>query len=57
VSHGGILRALRVRCGVHDDFAFGNLSGQWFEVDGDSITPGALVNLVEADHPVTSTPL
>lgn len=62
VSHGGILRALRVRAGLQDDTAFANLSGQWFEVHGDEIVLGELVDLVASGHhsgeqPPASTPL
>lgn len=57
VSHGGILRALRIRCGLEDDFAFANLSGQWFRVQGDALAAGDVVELVSTDRPVSTTPL
>jgi probable phosphoglycerate mutase len=57
VSHGGILRALRIRCGLDDDFAFANLSGQWFHVQGAGIAAGDVVELVSTDRPISTTPL
>jgi probable phosphoglycerate mutase len=57
VSHGGILRALRVRTGITDDFVFGNLSGQWFTVVGSTLLPGDVVELVSSERPVSTTPL
>ena len=62
VSHGGILRALRVRAGLQDDTAFANLSGQWFEVYDDMVVLGEMVHLASPDQPAagqptTSTPL
>jgi len=57
VSHGGILRALRVLLGISDDLAFANLSGQWFEVHNNELAPGEIVELVTSEHPITTTPL
>ena len=57
VSHGGILRALRVWAGIHDDVTFANLSGQWFELDGEQLIAGELVALVSSERPAPATPL
>ena len=57
VSHGGIIRALRVLTGIEDDFAFGNLSGQWFTVTGNTIVAGDVVELVPTVRPASTTPL
>lgn len=57
VSHGGIVRALRVMLGLDDDLAFPNLSGQWFEVHEGRITGGDLVLLVDHERPSSATPL
>ncbi|MEY4371658.1 MAG: hypothetical protein RL219_427 [Actinomycetota bacterium] len=57
VSHGGIVRALRVMLGIDDDLAFPNLSGQWFEIDNNEISSGDLVMLVDHERPSSSAPL
>lgn len=57
VSHGGILRALRVRAGIEDEVMFANLSGQWFEVHGDRLVAGDLVALVDSELPTRAAPL
>jgi probable phosphoglycerate mutase len=57
VSHGGILRALRVRTGIADEVTFANLSGQWFDVHGDRLVPGELVVLVDSERPTSASPL
>ena len=57
VSHGGILRALRVRAGITDEVTFANLSGQWFEVSGERLVGRDLVALVDSEQPTPATPL
>lgn len=57
VSHGGIVRALRVMLGIDDDLAFPNLSGQWFEIDNHQVSGGELVMLVDHERPSSSAPL
>jgi probable phosphoglycerate mutase len=57
VSHGGILRALRVRAGIADEVTFANLSGQWFDIHGDQLVPGELVALVDSERPTSASPL
>lgn len=57
VSHGGILRALRVRAGIEDEVMFANLSGQWFEVHDGRLVAGELVALVDSERPTRAAPL
>jgi probable phosphoglycerate mutase len=57
VSHGGIIRALRVLAGLADDTTFANLSGQWFEISGAHVIAGEIVELVSHERPAPSSPL
>lgn len=57
VSHGGILRALRVWTGIEDDFTFANLSGQWFHATDGRLVAGELVALVDSERPTPAAPL
>lgn len=46
VGHSGAIRSLRRAVGG-DDVRIANLGGFWFHVDGESITPGASVALLQ----------
>ena len=50
VSHGGVMRALERALGADSPPLTPNLSGRWYEVDGDRLIPGEAVSLVEPAH-------
>jgi broad specificity phosphatase PhoE len=55
ISHGGVIGALQRALGDDGDKErIGNLMGRWVEVEGQSITLGALVRLLDADETTLS---
>lgn len=53
VTHGGVIRAVERGLGA-EPVPIANLSGRWFELDGDGLVAGAPLVLVGPDHQTVS---
>lgn len=56
VTHGGVVYTMESHLGLDHGGYLANVGGRWIDVDGDRITPGERITLVDGDDAMVTVP-